>query len=36
MVRNSHPGKGMGIEFMSMNSEHRARLHRLVRRLLAA
>jgi len=36
MVRNSHPGKGMGIEFTSMNSEHRARLHRLVRRLLAA
>jgi hypothetical protein len=36
MVRNSHPGKGMGVEFTSMNPEHRARLRRLVRKLLAA
>lgn len=35
MVRNSHPGKGMGVEFTSMRPEHRARLHRLVRQLLS-
>jgi PilZ domain len=34
-VRNSHPGKGMGVEFTSMKPEDRARLHRLVRQLLA-
>ena len=34
MVRNSRPGKGMGVEFTSMNPEDRARLHRLVARLL--
>lgn len=34
MVRNSHPGKGMGVEFTVMNPEDRARLHRLVARLL--
>jgi PilZ domain len=36
MVRNSHPGKGMGVEFTSMHPEHRARLRRLVSKLLAA
>jgi PilZ domain len=30
MVRNSHPGKGMGVEFTSMKPEDRARLHRLL------
>jgi PilZ domain-containing protein len=34
MVRSSRPGKGMGVEFTSMNPEDRARLHRLVTRLL--
>ena len=33
MVRNSHPGKGMGVEFISMKPEDRARLHRLLRKL---
>jgi PilZ domain-containing protein len=33
MVRNSHPGKGMGVEFTSMRPEDRARLDRLLRRL---
>jgi hypothetical protein len=35
MVRNSHPGRGMGVEFTVMRPEDRARLGRLVRRLLA-
>ncbi len=35
MVRNSHPGKGMGVEFTSMKPEDRARLHRLLRQLLS-
>jgi PilZ domain len=34
MVRNSRPGKGMGVEFTAMNPEDRARLHRLVAKLL--
>lgn len=34
-VRNSHPGKGMGVEFTSMRPEDRARLRRLVRKLLS-
>jgi hypothetical protein len=34
IVRDSHPGKGMGIEFTSMGAEERARLHRLICRLL--
>ena len=35
MVRNSHPGTGMGVEFTSMKPEDRARLHRLLSKLLA-
>jgi hypothetical protein len=35
MVRSSHPGKGMGVEFTSMRPEDRARLHRLVQQLLS-
>lgn len=35
MVRNSHPGKGMGVEFTSMKPEDRARLDRILRRLTA-
>jgi hypothetical protein len=35
MVRDSHPGKGMGVEFTSMGSEDRARLNQLLSRLLA-
>jgi PilZ domain len=34
MVRSSHPGKGMGVEFTSMRPEDRARLDRLLRKLL--
>jgi hypothetical protein len=34
-VRNSHPGRGMGVEFTSMKPEDRARLHRLLRQLLS-
>jgi hypothetical protein len=34
VVRNSHPGKGMGVEFTAMGVEARARLHRLLKRLL--
>ena len=34
MVRNSQPGKGMGVEFTAMDYEARARLHRLLNRLL--
>ena len=33
MVRNSHPGKGMGVEFVSLRPEDRARIHRVVGRL---
>lgn len=36
MVRNSHPGRGMGVEFVSMKPEDRARLARQVRKLLVA
>jgi hypothetical protein len=31
MIRDSQPGKGMGIEFTSMNSEARARLNHLMK-----
>ena len=31
MIRDSQPGKGMGIEFTSMESEARARLNRLMK-----
>jgi hypothetical protein len=34
VVRSSEPKKGMGIEFISMGHEGRARLHRLLGRLL--
>jgi hypothetical protein len=34
IVRDSHPGKGMGVEFTFMPSEGRARLHRLLAKLL--
>jgi hypothetical protein len=34
IVRDSQPGKGMGVEFTSMAVEARARLDRLVRKLL--
>jgi PilZ domain len=34
-VRSSQKGKGMGVEFIAMGQEGRARLHRLLRRLLA-
>jgi hypothetical protein len=34
MVRSSKPGEGMGIEFTSMNSEARTRLHDLLSRLV--
>jgi hypothetical protein len=30
-IRDSQPGKGMGIEFTSMNPEARARLNRLIK-----
>ena len=33
MVRNSHPGKGMGVEFVSMKPEDRARINRVLGRL---
>jgi hypothetical protein len=35
LVRNSLPGKGMGVEFITMKPEDRARLDRLLRKLLA-
>ena len=35
VVRNSEKGKGMGVEFIAMGQEGRARLHRLLVRLLA-
>jgi hypothetical protein len=31
MIRDSQPGKGMGIEFTGMNSEARARLNQLMK-----
>jgi len=34
VVRDSHPGKGMGIEFTSMTPEARARLNHLLLRLI--
>ncbi len=34
VVRNSQPGKGMGVEFTAMGHEARARLHVLIKRLL--
>ena len=34
VVRDSQPGKGMGVEFTAMGAEERARLHRLLKRLL--
>lgn len=34
MVRSSHPGKGMGVEFTAMGPEDRARLHQLLSKLL--
>ena len=36
MVRDSQPGKGMGIEFTGMNTEARARLNRLMKLLSGA
>jgi hypothetical protein len=35
IVRNAEKGKGMGVEFIAMGQEQRARLHRLLSRLLA-
>ena len=34
VVRDSQQGKGMGVEFTAMGQEARARLHRLLKRLL--
>lgn len=34
IVRDSQQGKGMGVEFTAMGHEARARLHRLLKRLL--
>lgn len=34
VVRDSQPGKGMGIEFTAMGAEERGRLHQLLKRLL--
>ena len=34
VVRNVQPGEGMGAEFVSMGYDHRARLNRLMKRLL--
>jgi PilZ domain len=36
IVRSLHPGKGMGVEFTFMASEGRARLHRLLSKLLGS
>ncbi len=36
VVRDSQPGKGMGMEFTSMGYEARARLHRVLKRLLSS
>jgi hypothetical protein len=35
VVRSSQKGKGMGVEFIAMGQDGRARLHRLLRRLLS-
>ncbi len=35
IVRDSQPGKGMGVEFTAMGHEERARLNRLLRLLLS-
>jgi hypothetical protein len=35
IVRDSHPGKGMGVEFTYMASDARARLNRLLSKLLS-
>lgn len=35
MVRDSHPGRGMGVEFTAMGPEDRARLNQLLSKLLA-
>jgi len=34
VVRDSQPGKGMGVEFTAMGAEERARLNRLLKRLI--
>ncbi len=34
VVRDSQPGKGMGVEFTAMGYEARARLYHLLKRLL--
>jgi hypothetical protein len=34
IVRDSQPGRGMDLEFSAMSQEDRARLDRLVKRLL--
>jgi len=34
VVRNVHPGRGMGVEFTAMETEARGRLVQLLRRLL--
>ena len=34
VVRDSHPGRGMGVEFTAMGQEARGRLDRLLRRLV--
>jgi len=36
VVRVSHPGKGMGLEFTAMSPEARGRLHRLLQRLVGS
>lgn len=35
VVGDSHPGRGMGVEFTAMEHEARARLDRLLRKLIA-
>ena len=35
VVRDSQPGKGMGVEFIAMGQDDRARLYRLLKRLSA-
>ena len=34
VIRVSEPGRGMGVEFTSMSTEARGRIHQLVRRLI--
>lgn len=34
IVRDSHPGRGMGVEFTAMGAAERSRLHRLICKLL--